>query len=571
METSVAGVDVVRAQSLCKLYPSGRRGVDKISLSIVAGRIVGLLGSNGAGKSTIVKLLCGLSRPTSGEVLIDGTDVTTWSMHRRARLGIGVVLQDCSLLHDATVEENLVSILQFSSLSRRERKQTVERLLGRVGLSAHRQTEAATLSAGERRRLELARCLATRPRIVLLDEPFNGIRPNEVTEIQEIISEIRDSNVAVLLTDHRERELLSFTDFNYIIHQGRILVSGNAQTILEQPITQQHYFGKRYDAVSIIESKSMTLAHSEATEEPTEPRRSSGFSEATGRSEPESIRPDQQPQPDDRVQFSAFCAESVRRGSPFVLEVFAHSAAQRDEVVRLAAQVSRTHSAGRKSAIRIEYGTNLTVTVQFPNFTIANCSEIIEWQGEIGNATFVIEVPENAKCGSHVGTAQVIVKGLVRARFAIEVIVSDHAIAAESRLRGLMPGVVNSVFASYSSEDRVEVLRFKHFVESVGVDVFVDVMNLRSGEDWESRLWVEIPKRDLFCLFWSAASSKSEWVEKEWRAALKAKGCDFIQPIPLADPRSVPPPKPLGDCRHFESMNRIALEYERFWRSTNSS
>jgi lipopolysaccharide export system ATP-binding protein len=169
---------------------------------------------------------------------------------------MGYLPQDQSIFGKLSVEQNIIAILEFLPYSRKERKQITDRLLGQFGLDDKRRQTSSTLSGGERRRLEIARCLASSPQIILLDEPFTGIDPRTINDIQDMISQLRDSGIAILLTDHRERETLTITDRNYIICQGTVVVSGDAATVLRDPIAQELYFGKRFDAGSIIEEKS---------------------------------------------------------------------------------------------------------------------------------------------------------------------------------------------------------------------------------------------------------------------------------------------------------------------------
>jgi lipopolysaccharide export system ATP-binding protein len=240
---------------LVKDYP-GKRAVDGVDFHVERGEIVGLLGPNGAGKTTSFRMACGLIAPTEGRVILNGTDVTDWPMYRRARHGMGFLPQDDSIFVKLTVEQNMLAILEYLPLSRRERMGEVDRLLGEFGLNEKRRQIASTLSGGERRRLEIARCLASRPALILLDEPFTGIDPVTIHGIQDIIENLRHGGISILLTDHRERETLTITDRSYIICAGKVLVSGDAETVLSHHEAQEKYFGKRFDATSIIEGKS---------------------------------------------------------------------------------------------------------------------------------------------------------------------------------------------------------------------------------------------------------------------------------------------------------------------------
>ena len=239
---------------LVKDYP-GKRAVDGVDFHVNPGEIVGLLGPNGAGKSTSFSMTCGLIAPTDGRVFLKDTDVTDWPMYKRARLGMGYLPQQESIFGKLTVEENMFAILEYLKIGRTERMEKTERLLGEFGLLDHRHQTSGTLSSGEKRRLEIARCLASDPELILLDEPFTGIDPRTIHDVQDIIKQLRDSGIAILLTDHRERETLTITDRNYIICQGKVVVTGSAETVLSNPEAQDAYFGRRFDANSIIEGK----------------------------------------------------------------------------------------------------------------------------------------------------------------------------------------------------------------------------------------------------------------------------------------------------------------------------
>jgi lipopolysaccharide export system ATP-binding protein len=267
-------MSILECHGLVKVYPGGKRAVDGVNFDVNPGEIVGLLGPNGAGKSTTFRMACGLIAPTEGRVTLNGKDVTNSPMYRRARNGMGYLPQDQSIFTKLTVEQNLIAILEFLPFSHKDRKQRVERLLGQFGLTNKKRQIASTLSGGERRRLEIARCLASEPKIILLDEPFTGIDPTTINDIQDIIGQLRDSGIAILLTDHRERETLTITDRSNIICDGRVLVSGDIETVLNHPEAQAKYFGRRFDAGSIIEEKanfrpdrSMTVPSPDEVEE----------------------------------------------------------------------------------------------------------------------------------------------------------------------------------------------------------------------------------------------------------------------------------------------------------------
>lgn len=249
-------MSLLQCLGLVKQYPRrAARAVDGVNFHVETGEIVGLLGPNGAGKSTSFRMTCGLVTPTEGRVIFNGVDVTRWPLYRRAQQGMGYLPQDESIFVKLSVEQNIIAVLEYLPLSYKQRQQRLDQLLDQFGLSDKRRQVASTLSGGERRRLEIARCLATKPRLILLDEPFTGIDPVTIHSIQDIIADLRNQGISILLTDHRERETLTITDRSYIVFGGRILCSGDAETVLSDPQAQQYYFGKRFDASSIIESK----------------------------------------------------------------------------------------------------------------------------------------------------------------------------------------------------------------------------------------------------------------------------------------------------------------------------
>lgn len=258
-KSSHAGIQVgeqrlLECVGLVKDYP-GKRAVDGVDFHVMPGEIVGLLGPNGAGKTTTFRMACGMVTPTEGKVYLRDTNVTKWPMYRRARDGMGYLPQDHSIFTRLSVEQNIHAVLEYLPLSKGERNDKVDKLLEQFGLSSKRKQISSTMSGGEKRRLEIARCLATDPVLILLDEPFTGIDPVTIHSIQDIIAELRQQGISILLTDHRERETLTITDRNYIIFQGTVLVSGDAETVLSNPDAQQCYFGERFDASSIIQSR----------------------------------------------------------------------------------------------------------------------------------------------------------------------------------------------------------------------------------------------------------------------------------------------------------------------------
>jgi lipopolysaccharide export system ATP-binding protein len=244
---------------LKKTY-SGRRVVDDVNFEVERGEIVGLLGPNGAGKTTSFRMTCGMVTPTAGQVLLEGVDVTDWPMYRRAQRGMGYLAQESSVFVKLTVEQNILAILELLNVHRRERQAMTEDLLEQFGLTRLKKSIASTLSGGERRRLEIARCLASRPSLILLDEPFTGIDPVTIQGIQLIIQNLRDRGIGILLTDHREMETLTITDRNYIICAGKVLCSGDSDTVLNDELAQAAYFGKRRYHESALLSRPDTSA-----------------------------------------------------------------------------------------------------------------------------------------------------------------------------------------------------------------------------------------------------------------------------------------------------------------------
>lgn len=231
--------------AIAKAY-HGRTVVQDVSLEVAAGEIVGLLGPNGAGKTTTFYIIVGLIRPQAGTVRLNETVLTQLPMHQRARRGIAYLPQEPSIFRRMTVEENILAILEIFPRSRTETKDKLEKLLEQFGLTSIRQAKGFSLSGGERRRVELARLLATSPRFILLDEPFTGIDPIMVREVQNFIFFLKQQEIGVLVTDHRVRETLEITDRAYIMHDGRILQSGTPQALVESPEVKQIYLGEHF-------------------------------------------------------------------------------------------------------------------------------------------------------------------------------------------------------------------------------------------------------------------------------------------------------------------------------------
>lgn len=225
----------------------GRRVVDRVSFSVGPGEIVGLLGPNGAGKTTSFRMTVGLIRPDAGEVWLDGSECGRLPMYKRARRGMGYLPQEPSIFRRLTVLDNVRAVLEAMPLSRKQRHARAVELLDSLALGHLHGSLAETLSGGERRRLEIARALATEPKILMLDEPFAGVDPLAVDEIQGILHELRDEGISVLITDHNVRETLDATDRAYVIHQGSILRAGLPDELIRDPRVREVYLGDRFD------------------------------------------------------------------------------------------------------------------------------------------------------------------------------------------------------------------------------------------------------------------------------------------------------------------------------------
>ncbi|MCX7796387.1 MAG: LPS export ABC transporter ATP-binding protein [bacterium] len=236
---------ILKTVGLVKRF--GQRVVVKnVSIEIKAGEIVGLLGPNGAGKTTTFYMITGLLRPNEGKIYLDEVDITSMPIHKRARLGIGYLPQEPSIFRKLTVEENLWTVLQFLPMSNKERITMVEELLEEFGIAHLRKSLASSLSGGEARRLEVARSLLTSPKIILLDEPFLGIDPITVADIQVIINQLKEKGLGILITDHNVRETLSIVDRAYIINEGEVIASGEPNEIANDSKVKQIYLGEKF-------------------------------------------------------------------------------------------------------------------------------------------------------------------------------------------------------------------------------------------------------------------------------------------------------------------------------------
>ncbi len=236
---------VLQAVGLQKSY-KGRTVVSKVDLNVRMGEIVGLLGPNGAGKTTTFYMIVGLIKPDSGQVLIDKKDITTMPMYRRARFGVGYLPQETSVFRNLTVRQNVELVLQELGYSRNEQESAVEKILLDFGLDALCDIPGYALSGGERRRIEIARCLAIMPNFLLLDEPFSGIDPIAVYDIQQIILSLRAKGYGILLTDHNVRDTLAITDRTYLIHRGEIVIEGSPEYVAESDVARKFYLGERF-------------------------------------------------------------------------------------------------------------------------------------------------------------------------------------------------------------------------------------------------------------------------------------------------------------------------------------
>ncbi len=236
---------LLRTDQLVKVY-GGRAVVNGVDISLNRGQVVGLLGPNGAGKTTSFYMMVGLVRPNGGRVFFEGKDVTNAPMHRRARMGMGYLPQEESIFRKLTVEQNILAILETLPMSRRERRSRCEELLTQFGIEHLSKNTALTLSGGEKRRLTIARSLVTKPSLLMLDEPFSGVDPIAVYDVQQIIANLRDAGLGILITDHNVRETLSIVDRAYLIFEGRVESEGSKDFLINDPISRQLYLGERF-------------------------------------------------------------------------------------------------------------------------------------------------------------------------------------------------------------------------------------------------------------------------------------------------------------------------------------
>ncbi len=233
-------------QDIIKIY--GKRTVVKgVNISVKQGEIVGLLGPNGAGKTTSFYMIVGLIKPNSGKVLLDDMEITSLPMYKRAQKGIGYLPQESSVFRKLSVEDNIKAVLEMTKLSKKEQNDKVESLLEEFGLNRIRKSLGIQLSGGERRRTEIARALAINPKFILLDEPFAGVDPIAVEDIQKIVAKLKEKNIGILITDHNVHETLTITDRAYLLYEGRILESGTAEELASNPEVREKYLGTNFE------------------------------------------------------------------------------------------------------------------------------------------------------------------------------------------------------------------------------------------------------------------------------------------------------------------------------------
>lgn len=234
------------AENIEKSY-KGRKVVKGISIAVEQGEIVGLLGPNGAGKTTSFYMIVGLIKPQAGRILLDDIDITSFPMYKRAQNGIGYLAQEASVFRKLSVEDNILSVLQLSKLSKRQQKEKMEALLEEFGLTHIRKSRGDLLSGGERRRTEIARALATDPKFVLLDEPFAGVDPVAVEDIQKIVAHLKKKNIGILITDHNVQETLAITDKTFLMFEGSILKAGTPEELAKDEMVRKVYLGKNFE------------------------------------------------------------------------------------------------------------------------------------------------------------------------------------------------------------------------------------------------------------------------------------------------------------------------------------
>lgn len=237
---------ILRTENLVKKYRQ-RTVVNNVSVQVEQGEIVGLLGPNGAGKTTSFYMIVGLIKPLSGKVFLEDIEITDMPMYRRAQLGIGYLAQEASVFRQLSVEDNIRAVLEFTKLSKSEQRERLESLIDEFGLTNVRKSKGIQLSGGERRRTEIARALAVNPKFILLDEPFAGVDPIAVEDIQHIVAKLKDKNIGILITDHNVHETLNITDRAYLLFEGSVLKSGSAEELAADERVRDVYLGKNFE------------------------------------------------------------------------------------------------------------------------------------------------------------------------------------------------------------------------------------------------------------------------------------------------------------------------------------
>lgn len=236
---------ILRTENLVKIYGK-RTVVNHVSINVTQGEIVGLLGPNGAGKTTTFYMTTGLISPNEGEIFLDDLNITKFPVYKRARNGIGYLAQEASVFRKLSVEDNIMAVLQLTELSKAEQKEKLETLIQEFSLQKVRKNLGDRLSGGERRRTEIARCLAINPKFIMLDEPFAGVDPIAVEEIQSVVYKLKEKNIGILITDHNAPETLSITDRAYLLFEGKILFQGSSEELAENPTVREKYLGRNF-------------------------------------------------------------------------------------------------------------------------------------------------------------------------------------------------------------------------------------------------------------------------------------------------------------------------------------
>ncbi|MBO4655129.1 MAG: LPS export ABC transporter ATP-binding protein [Bacteroidales bacterium] len=239
-------ISTIRTDNLVKQYKH-RTVVNHVSINVKQGEIVGLLGPNGAGKTTSFYMIVGLIQPLEGKIFLNDTDITGMAMYKRAQMGIAYLPQEASVFRSLSVEDNIKAILEFTGMSKAEQKDRLEELISEFNMQKVRKNKGSNLSGGERRRCEIARCLASNPKFILLDEPFAGVDPIAVEDIQNIVAKLKDKNIGILITDHNVHETLSITDRAYLLFEGSVLKAGTAEELAADPQVRKVYLGSNFE------------------------------------------------------------------------------------------------------------------------------------------------------------------------------------------------------------------------------------------------------------------------------------------------------------------------------------